>query len=92
MSEIPIGTMCLVRCPVCSARVGGTAVVTGPLAVREGYTVVFGALIRVEWNCYVIEGRLGETQCGTSCITPITPPDDSDALGGQVDDQLEVAA
>lgn len=92
MSEIPIGTMCLVRCSVCSARVGGTAVVTGPLAVRQGYAEVFGALIRVEWNCYVIEGRLGETHCGTGCITPITPPDDPEALDGHVDDQLEVAA
>lgn len=90
MSEIPIGTLCLVRCPVCSARVGGTAVVTGALQTRPGLALLFGTPIRVEWKCYEIEGRTGSTQCAPSCITPITPPpaDELEVVG----DELEVAA
>lgn len=91
MSEIPIGTMCLVRCPVCSARVGGTAVVTGALGTRTGWATVFvGQLIRVQWLCYEIEGRAGSTQSGPACITPITPPTAHDLE--VVGDELEVAA
>lgn len=90
MSEIPIGTLCLVRCPVCTARVGGTAVVTGALQTRPGLALLFGTPIRVEWKCYEIEGRTGSTQCAPACITPITPPpaDDTEVVG----DELEVAA
>lgn len=77
MSEIPIGTLCLVRCPVCSARVGGTAVVTDSIRERclDGAELGRPGFL-VFARAYEITGRLGVFHAGPRCITPITPPDD----------------